>query len=129
MSNLSEKLRTTIKVMEEAKIKGVLAQAAADRAKLEAQRNELELYLEIIKKNLVLQIEAGQVPKYIVNDYGRQREWKSAKEGTAKFYSVWTDFFGWFENEGLELTISYDHDGVGIDSWLVISAKPLDNTL
>jgi hypothetical protein len=65
----------------------------------------------------------------MVKDYGWQRDWTSARDGKAKYQTLWNDFFGWFETESLELTVTNDHDGVGYESWLVISAKPLDNTL
>lgn len=124
MSLLSNKLTETIKLMEDAHISSIAAKAAADRAKIEAERDALQSHLNNTRDDLIRQIEAGKVPLVVIKDYNKQREWNDAKAQKAKHQVLWNSFFGYFETEDLVITITPDHDGSGMESWLNISVEP-----
>lgn len=124
MSELSVKLRTTIKNIEEARINGLAAQAAAETAKIEREKRELQSYLDLTKSNIVDQIEMGKVPLVVIKDYTKQRMWRDAQAQKAPHQHMWNSFFGFFASEDLAVKLVDDHDGVGMESWINLTVVP-----
>ena len=40
-------------------------------------------------------------------------------------YALWMDFADWAQSEGLKVEPADEHDGMGMESWRVLSVKPL----
>lgn len=59
---LGDKLKKTLEELEQARIKGIEAQAAADMEAIRRARADLEDWLEHVRVDLVAQIERGKVP-------------------------------------------------------------------
>lgn len=126
MGTLRDELVLTLKVREEAHIKNSEKKADASRLLIEKERFRLRMYLKDIRNKIVNQIKSGRVPKVLVKDYSKQREWDLADRRNAPYQAVWDEFFNYFKEENLKVTITHDHDGMGMESWLIISVIPLD---
>lgn len=124
MSKLSAQLKNTITRMEEARISGIAAQNAAETAKIEREKRELQSYLDLTRKDLVDQIEMGKVPLVEIRDYNKQRMWRDARGQQAPHQHMWNSFFGFFDSEDLTVKLTDDHDGVGMHSWINITVVP-----
>jgi hypothetical protein len=122
---LGEKLKQTLTDLEQANIKGVEAQAAADMEVIRRARADLEDWLEHLRFDLVAQIERGQVPLKKVKDYNRQTWLRSANKGHAANHDLWTNFRNFWAKEGLEPVLKEAHDGVGIESWINLTVEVL----
>lgn len=48
---------------------------------------------------------------------------------THMYYPVWEKFAQWANQNGLRVGWDYEHDGVGIESWHVLSVKPIGSAL
>lgn len=124
MSELSVKLADTLRLMEEARINGIAAQAAAERAKIEEERRELTSRLETIRAKIVSDIEIGKVPLYHINNYHEQTAWREAQAQKAKHQVIWNRFFSFFETQDLAVKLIDEHDGMGMESWINITVEP-----
>jgi len=122
---LGEKLKKTLDELEQARIKGIEAQAAADMEAVRRARSDVEDWLEHTKVELVTQIEKGRVPLIKVTDYSRQNWLRDAKKGHASNYDLWTKFRNFWVKEGLEPSIEEAHDGMGIESWINLTVRVL----
>lgn len=122
--SLGDKLKKTLDELEEAKIKGLEAQANADLAKLRKDRADKETLVKRIKNQMVEQIEAGNIPLVKITSYEQQAWIHKAEKGKAEFQVLWSDLIQELGQEKLRLVVSDDHDGVGIKSWINISVIP-----
>lgn len=103
----------------------------AEEAKLAKERSSKVHLVERIKNQFILDIEEGNIPKVTVKNYNDQ-SWIKSSAGMKTYGSrdstnsdVWHDFAMWAASEGMTIKIIDDHDGVGIESWIVISAEPV----
>lgn len=122
---LSEKLKKTLEELEQARVKGIEAQAAADMEAIRRARADLEDWLEHVRVELVSQIERDRVPLKKVRDYNRQDWLRSATKGHATNHDLWTKFRAFWVKEGLEPVLEEAHDGVGVESWINLTVKLL----
>jgi hypothetical protein len=122
---LSEKLKNTLDDLEKAGIKNLQAQAAADMKKIRKEREEDQKYLDFKKASIVTAIDEGKVPLLKVKDYSRQDWLRSLDKGKGRNQDLWTDFRQYFRSEGIEVVLTEDHDGVGMESWINMSVKVL----
>lgn len=122
---LGDKLKQTLEELEQARIKGIEAQAAADMEAIRRTRAELEDWLEHTRLEFVSQIERGKVPLKKVKDYGRQEWLRSANKGHASNHDLWSKFRNFWIKEGLEPFLEEAHDGMGQESWINITVKVL----
>lgn len=122
---LGEKLKKTLGELEQAKIKGLEAQAAADMEAVRRARADVEDWLEHVKNDLVSQINLGRVPLKRVTDYNRQIWLREANKGHSSNFDLWSKFRQFWVTEGLEPVIEEAHDGIGMDSWINLTVKVL----
>lgn len=122
---LSEKLKKTLEELEQARVKGIEAQAAADMEAIRRARADLEDWLEHVRVKLISQIDRGRVPLKKVRDYNRQDWLRSANKGHATNHDLWTKFRAFWVKEGLEPVLEEAHDGVGVESWINLTVKLL----
>lgn len=122
---LSEKLKKTLDELEQARINGLEAQAAADMEAIRRIRTDLEDWLEHTRVELVAQIERGRVPLKKVKDYGRQDWLRAANKGHASNHDLWSKFRQFWASEGLEPSLEEGHDGGGMESWINLTVKVL----
>lgn len=123
---LGEKLQQTITLLEQADIKKLEEQAAADREKIYFQRKLDIQYFDVVKKAIISAIDSGKVPRVKVINYERQ-EWFRNFYYNAKGrnHDLWVDFVRFFRSEGLEITLVEEHDGMGEQSWIAFTTKVL----
>ena len=122
---LGDKLKKTLEDLEQARIKGLEAQAAADMEAIRRARAEVEDWLERVRVDLVSQIETGRVPLKKVKDYSRQQWLRGANKGHAANHDLWIKFKAFWVKEGLEPVLEEAHDGVGMESWINLTVKVL----
>jgi hypothetical protein len=124
-TKLSDKLKKTLDELEQARIKGLEAQASADMEAIRRARADIENWLENARIDLVDQIERGRVPLKKVKDYGRQDWLRSANKGHATNHDLWTKFRNFWVDEGLEPVLEEAHDGMGMESWINLTVQVL----
>lgn len=122
---LGEKLKQTIIELEQAKIAGLEAQAAADMEKIRRERADTKDWLEHTKQKIVSQIESGKVPLVKVEDYDRKQWIHDAVIGKAANQDLWNNFSQYFKSEGLSINCKDGHDGMGMKDWINITVKVL----
>lgn len=122
---LGDKLKKTLDELEQARIKGLEAQAAADLEAVRRVRADLEDWLEHVRVDFVSQIERGKVPLKKVTNFGRQDWLRSASRGTAPNHDLWSKFKQFWVSEGLEPVIEEAHDGMGRESWINLTVRVL----
>ena len=122
---LGEKLKKTITELEQAKIVGLDAQAAADMEKIRRERADTKDWLEHTKQKIVLQIESGNVPIVKVDDYDRKKWIHDVMNGKAANQDLWNNFRQYFKSEGLSIICKDGHDGTGMKEWINITATVL----
>jgi len=122
---LGEKLKQTITELEQAKIAGLNAQAAADMEKVRRERADTKDWLENMKEKIVSQIEAGKVPLVKVENFDRKKWVRKAVKGKAANQDLWNDFNQYFKSEGLSITYSEGHCGMGMKDWINMTATVL----
>lgn len=121
---LGDKLAETLAALEAAKIKSLEEQAAADLAKVERDRARRKSLVDVIKDEMVKQIEKGKVPLVKVSNHD-QMEWvRAAEQGKAAFQELWRSLVAELGQEKLDLQVIEAHDGMGMESWLNITVVP-----
>lgn len=125
VTKLGDKLKKTLNELEQAKIKGIEAQAEADMEAVRRTRADVEDWLEHVKNELVAQINLGRVPLKKVKDYNRRVWLQEAKKGHAANFDLWSKFRQFWVSEGLEPVIHEAHDGMGIESWINLTVEIL----
>ncbi len=125
MSTLGERLKTNLDILEQARIKASDEKAAADLAKVKAERDRMVKFCNKLRDTFTAQINADKFPSYKEKSWDRQTWLDAAVKGKAKFQDVWDDLQRWAESENLKVIVMDQHDGVGIESWKEITVEPL----
>lgn len=121
---LGNKLKKTLDELEDAKIKNIEDQANADLEKIRKAKQEKTDLINSIKEKFVDQIENNKVPYKKITDYTLQEWIRSAQKRNAEFQEIWDYFVGYFKNEKCAVTVKEEHDGQGMDSWIVLTLVP-----
>lgn len=119
---LGEKLAKTVDELEAAKIKALEEKAAADLAKIRKERQELFNFVDDFRQYLIDTITAEKVPAKKVTNYDRQRWIREAVKGTAAHQDIWNGLRNWAREQALVIIAREDHDGMGMDSWITLTA-------
>ena len=122
---LGEKLSKTIDELEAAKIKELEAKAAADLAKVRKERQELFNFVDDFRQYLIDTIVAEKVPAKKVTSYDRQRWIRDAVKGSAAHQDIWNSLRDWAREQRLVIVAREEHDGMGMDSWITLTAEPV----
>ncbi len=123
MSSLFEKLKETHDFLADAKIKSQAEKEQAELEKLKKEKQELEKFVNSLRTEFIEKIENGKIPSIKIKNHDRIRWIKDAAVNRAKFCSVWDEMIKFFKNERLRVTIKDEHDGVGVDSWIVLEVE------
>lgn len=119
---LGEKLAKTVDELEAAKIKALEEKAAADLAKIRKERQELFNFVDDFRQYLIDTITAEKVPAKKVTNYDCQRWIREAVKGTAAHQDIWNGLRAWAREQALVIIAREDHDGMGMDSWITLTA-------
>jgi hypothetical protein len=126
---LGDKLQATVKALEEARIKGLDEQTRADVARVQREKAKREKFVTKIRKTIVTQIEAGRVPAVKVTAHDDSSWIREAEKGKAPYQDLWSALIQDFGLEKLRLVVIESHDGVGLESWITVTAQPSPNKI
>jgi hypothetical protein len=122
--SLGDKLKTTMDALNEARVAHDAAIEQAALAKLEADKKKRQKFVDLLTHDITSDIEDGRVPRCKINNYDDQAWIRRAQRGNAPFQKIWSDFIKALGHEKLSVNVIEAHDGVGVNSWLVISVTP-----
>ena len=100
------------------------AKLAAERAHKEGIKLQLETYKRQIADDLLegLVFKPVRLPESWTTYSGGSRPIAHAQHPDNH---LWHDFEDWAESQDLHVGCEYDHDGVGMRSWYMLTVKPL----
>ena len=125
---LGDKLRASMAEAERLRLSAIerADRQARERAALERQKAHAEF--AALKAQITTSIEAGSIPAPIRMSAILDNK---AKYGVSilnkehNLYDLWqSEMVSWATQQGLVLTVQYDHDGVGRESWWNLVVKP-----
>jgi hypothetical protein len=144
MTSLGKMLQARIEQEEQAEISRKLVEAAEKQAKVDLERQMVETYFDNVRKTIVSVItHGGKMPTFTI---GKRDGWVcdsydlstilqayqwsdttpqgSIQDTSHRFYDVWAKFRDWANENDLSVGFEYDHDGMGRESWYVLTVKP-----
>ena len=99
-------------------------QAALEHIRLE--RLKITRLMELIGKQLCDDILEGKIPRVKIVAYEDQEWLKKAVDGDCvPNIDLWNEFEREWLAEGVKIKMDYCHDGMGMESWLEITAEPI----
>lgn len=119
---LGEKLAKTVAELEAAKIKALDAKAAADLAKIRKERETLNHFVDEFRQYLIDTIISEKIPAWKVSSYDRQTWIREAIKGNAAHQDIWNGLRDWARGQALIVVAHEQHDGIGMDSWITLTA-------
>ena len=126
---LGDKLQTTITTFKKALIKTLQDQANADLARVQKEFDKRSKFVKKIRNSIMSQIESGKVP-YVKITLHNDKEWiLLAEKGAAPHQELWASLIREFGQEKLRLVVSEEHDGMGMEDWVVVTAVPSKNKI
>jgi len=144
MPSLGELLKARIEQEEQAEISRKQVEAAEKQAKLDHERQLVETYFDTVRKTIVSVItHGGKMPGFTIGQRNgwvcdsyelgsilRTSQWSdttpqgSIQDASHRFYDVWAKFRDWAKENDLSVGFVYEHDGMGMESWYVMTVKP-----
>jgi hypothetical protein len=130
--SLGKKLRAIIQSEAFMKAEAEQRLREAEEKRRAGLRKARRMLVERIMEAFVCQIKGGRLPYYKIVDRDQQTwldDWHAddlwqTRSQTSHDNDIWSSFISWLEKEDLVVKVTEDHDGVGINSWLIISAVP-----
>lgn len=124
--SLGTMLATTLQNDAYAVVNREAARLAAIQARKDALRKSRVNMLDRFYERIESAITEGKVPAVKVKTY-TNRQWiqNAFDRKTEEDVDVMRAFELRLIDEGLDLVLSEEHDGMGIESWLVIRVKPI----
>lgn len=120
---LGEQLAKTFAELETAKITALNERAAADLVKVRRERDTLNHFVDDFRQYLIDTITAEKVPAKKVSDYTRQEWIRQAIKRNAKHQDIWDGLSKWAREQALVIVAREEHDGVGMESWITLTAN------
>jgi hypothetical protein len=144
MPSLGEMLQARIARDEEAERQRVAAEAAERQAKQTREFKMIDLYFENAKNVIETAITSGtKIPEitlgkragiefdsYELGSLLTTFRWSqttpqgSIADASHPYYSVWAAFRNWANENELRVGFDYCHDGMGMESWYVLTVTP-----
>ena len=122
---LGEKLRDIIRDENRAKFEAARKERDAEDQRRAVVRRDRTQLIDRIKESFIHQIKNNRKPSYRIapTDF---RSWVNRCQTQAIWSDkdIWVSFLIWLDSEDLLVKITEEHDGVGIESWLVVGAEP-----
>jgi hypothetical protein len=131
--SLGELLRRRIESDKQAVIDEQERLAAAERAKAEIEERTIRTFFQTAQATFEADILSGIAAKPLTVGHRHNTDVASAVGIYAslqidnprhKYYKYWEEFAGWASANGLQAKWTYAHDGMGVDSWQVLSVVP-----
>jgi hypothetical protein len=126
-TTLFEKLQKTEKLLTEAKITTMAEKEKADLEKIKKEKEEYQSFVNSIKDQIIENIENEKVPVIKIKDYNKRKWINEAKEGKAKYNSLWSEMVRYFKDERLSIIVNDAHDGMGMEEWTTITVELIYN--
>jgi hypothetical protein len=141
MPSLGEMLKARIERDEEAERQRVAAVEDEQIATAQANRKLIEMYFAFAQAGIEKAITRGTaIPCITLGKSGdgtyalattilKTYQWGSTPQGSIQdashpYYDVWAKFRDWANENGLNVGFEYDHDGMGRESWYILTVKP-----
>ncbi len=122
---LGEKLAAAREAREEVRLQKEREALEAAARELERRLNRIRHWIFSWNEKLVDDIEAGKEPEFKVMKYDAQEWVKEAMLGRAKYgQDLWDTWVRDLNDENLALTVNHEHDGMGVQSWIVLRLEP-----
>ena len=123
---LSDKLKANIAALKAKEDAARIHKEQANLEHIRLERLKITNLMEYIGKQLIDGIMDGEIPHIKVTNYENQAWLKKAIGGEyVPNIELWNEFEREWLVEGIKLKIEYCHDGMGMESWLEITAKPI----
>jgi hypothetical protein len=125
--SLGALLSQTLNELEQAKIKGLEAQANADLEKIRKERADLTQFVNKIADDITESITAGKVPMIKVSDYDLctwVKKSNDPRRSSVEHRDIWDGLLAWANMNGLNITVTDGWGAASQKSWVNISAKP-----
>lgn len=137
---LGERLRAQEDARTLAAAAAASARTRADVEKAQRERQEVEGYFQTARRTIEQAVDAGRtVPRITLGKDGddsfdvaqilKTFNWNDPARRIDRpahpYYDVWKAFANWAVLEQLLVAWRYDHDGMGMHSWHVLTVEPL----
>jgi hypothetical protein len=137
MANLGEMLKAQNDERERQRIAAEEAEAEAARIEKEQNQRIIDEFIDTFKDEVTSCIMLNQQPgrrafggkknsrmASILHSYRSDFE-SSIKNGKHEYSQPFLDLFAWGQQNGLQVNLSYVHDGMGMNSWYELTVEPL----
>jgi hypothetical protein len=144
MPSLGELLQARILRDEEQAAAEKRAEAAERQAKQTREFKMIEMYFENAKSVITTAITSGtKIPQITLGKRGgigfdsyemgsllRTFQWnESTPQGSIAdpsnpYFAIWAAFKNWANENDLKVGFAYDHDGMGMESWWILTVNP-----
>lgn len=126
--SLGERLRGNISRIEREAREAEAAKQRAEQRRMAEQRERCLAWFDRWTEEITEAINSGKspaatrIPGYVEGSKGWQG---SINEPGNENHWLWREtMVPWAQKEGLELVITHDHDGMGMESWRKIGVQP-----
>ena len=128
MMTLGQKLTATIQQAQDEENRKIQEERAKNDRKRQAERQSRERFVQDTKATIVAEIETGKQPRIKVKNYDL-RQWiealrRSKTHTTIADSDIWEALISWLADEGMELLIHDEHDGIGMSEWITLVPTP-----
>jgi hypothetical protein len=132
-TSLGELLRRKMESDKQAEVDEQQHKAAAAKAKAEIQERTVRTFFQCAQTVFEADILAGRVVKPITVGHRHNIDVAEAVRiyGTPQidnpshqYHQYWAEFADWAQANGLQAEWIFEHDGVGVESWQVLSVVP-----
>lgn len=132
MATLGEQLKATLDAIKAKEINQVQRENAKRQSKIERDRLGRKRLIEDLTTSIGSDIAHNKVPSIKVKNYDHQ-EWLRRVNGLGPRsvtrllpdYDLWFEFISVMHDEGLNVRLVEDHDGVGMNSWINVIVVPI----
>ena len=124
---LGDKLRASMAEAERLRLSAIERADAQARERAALERQKVHAEFAALKAQITTSIETGSIPAPIRMSAILDNKAKcvSIPNKEHNLYELWqSEMVSWATQQGLVLTVQYDHDGVGRESWWNLVVKP-----
>lgn len=124
--SLGEKLKNTITEIEEKETARLKALREERQLRLAKERKQKSGMLELLKKDIAVQIEQGRIPDIRIYNT-MEYDWiTDFNYGRSLDQDLWTSFLEWGKSEQLNITLKKkEFDKYDMETYITLTAKPI----
>lgn len=129
--SLGDRLRANIKAEDHRKAEEARLAREAKYQKYRQEREGITKLLDEIKAKISDDILSGKPEVRIKLNRGRRQlftytqDKDDVRNPCCRHHRHWENFIQWGEVNGLDLSVVNEHDGMGMESWFVVTATPI----